>query len=160
MKLLMEKYPLDTSDIRLLCDLSDQYIIPYTQTHVKRCGLVLFNKDGRVNALEEAHTIEDGLTSAGIETKKTEWSSAIQLFDSIKTQITELVSCGLSLLVMSIMSHGIAGMLTGSDHTQAIISDILKETEKQLPEHIPLVRRAINILFTYAIFGIVSQGLH
>lgn len=88
--------------------------------------------------------MEDALTTAGIETNKTEWSRAIDLFDTMKTQIDEFLSRGLSLLVISIMSHGTAGMLAGSDGTQAFISDIFSELQNKLPDHIPLVSLLIS----------------
>lgn len=139
MRQLVENYPLSTDDIKLLFNHSDQYIIPYFQTEVKRCGLVLYNVENRDNAVDEADIMVEGLLKAGFHTKMTKWRSAEDLCHIIVAQLKQLVSQGLSLLVVSIMSHGAAGILCGSDDSTVSISDILSIFQQSLPEHVPLV---------------------
>ena len=136
---LMEKHALDDEDIKLLFTRSDQYIVPYLQTHVKRCGLVLYNTNNRENAIEEANEMESSLITSGFQTKKIEWENACGLPSMINEQLEELVAHGVSLLVVSIMSHGTAGMLRVHNDTKISISNILKTLKMKLPEHIPLV---------------------
>ena len=75
-----------------------------------------------------------------------EWTYPHELFVEIsEPQITELIASGLSLLVVSIMSHGTAGMLRESAGSVAPISDILSSLRSSLPEKIPLVSSLKNI---------------
>jgi hypothetical protein len=136
---LAENYPLNTEDIKLLFDHSDQYIIPYLQTETKRCGLVLYNTEGRDGAMEEASNMEDGLVHAGIQTQKIEWKSADELPNVIIAQLRELIPQGLSLLVVSIMSHGCAGILSGSNNSTVPIYYLLSILEGIATAHVPMV---------------------
>ena len=77
---------------------------------MKRCGLVLYNTEGREGAELETKTMNDSLVKAGFHTKMKEWKYSYELF----LEFTELMSSGLSLLVISIMSHGTAGTLKDS----------------------------------------------
>ena len=132
--------PLNTDDIAQLFDHSDQYIIPYLQTDVKRYGLVLYNTENREGAESEAKTMNDCLVTAGFHTKMKEWKYSYELFLEIsETKISELVTSGLSLLVISIMSHGTAGMLRGRGGTVVPISGILSSLRSRLPDKLPLV---------------------
>lgn len=152
LKELIEKHPLDTKDIKLLFDHSDQYIIPHQETHVKRCGLVLFNSDNREGAAKEANAMSESLTKSGIQTKTVEWKRDYDLFAEIHDELTGLISDGLSLLIVSIMSHGTAGILTGINDSKIAISDVLKTLRVKLPKHIPLVS-CISTEFPRPVFG-------
>jgi hypothetical protein len=152
LKELIEKHPLDTKDIKLLFDHSDQYIIPHQETHVKRCGLVLFNSDNREGAAKEANAMSESLTKSGIQTKTVEWKRDYDLFAEIHDELTGLISDGLSLLIVSIMSHGTAGILTGINDSKIAISDVLKTLRVKLPKHIPLVS-CIPTEFPRPVFG-------
>ena len=79
--------------------------------------------------------MNDCLMKAGFHTKKKEWKFSHELF----LDFTELMSCGLSLLVVSIMSHGTAGTLKDSRGSMIAISDILSSLKAKLPEKLPLV---------------------
>ena len=69
-----------------------------------------------------------------------EWMYSYELFLEIsETKISELVTGGLSLLVISIMSHGTAGMLRGRGGTVVPISGILSSLRSRLPDKLPLV---------------------
>ena len=57
----------------------------------------------------------------------------------INQLVNELLKSGLSLLVISIMSHGTIGMIRGHRYTKVSISDILHALTLKLPDHIPLV---------------------
>ena len=139
-------HPLDCKDIKLLFDRSDRYVIPRLQTHAKRSGLVLYNKEGRYNAEDEAIAIEGGLKSGGFYTQKREWEDASELIKLINQLVNELLKSGLSLLVISIMSHGTIGMIRGHRYTKVSISDILHALTLKLPAHIPLVSVSIYML--------------
>ena len=138
-KELIENQQLSSYDINLLFNHSDQYMVPHIQTQVKRCALVLYNTDKRENAEVEATTMADNLLLAGFDTKKEKWERAHLLPHTIHPLLDEVISKGLSLLVISIMSHGSVGMLRGCDDSKIPITDILELLKDTLPEHIPLV---------------------
>ena len=107
---------------------------------MQRCGLVLYNTENREGAESEAKTMNGCLVTAGFHTKMKEWKYSYELFLEIsETQMAELVTNGLSLLVVSIMSHGTAGMLRGSGGTVVPISGILSSLKSRLPDKLPLV---------------------
>ena len=132
---LISTHSLDKNEIMQLFDRSDRYIIPYLQTYVKRHGLVLYNTEGREGAELETKTMNDSLVKAGFHTKMKEWKYSYELF----LECTELMSSGLSLLVVSIMSHGTAGTLKDSGGSMIAITDILSSLKSELPEKLPLV---------------------
>lgn len=99
----------------------------------------MFNSEEREGAAEEADVMEASLVSDGFLTKKLEWRSALELRSIINLLLDELLSQGLSLLVLAIMSHGRAGILTGCNGSHIPISDILEILRSRLPERIPLV---------------------
>lgn len=101
--------------------------------------MVLFNSAKRDGAVEEAHTLEQSLAKSGFKTKTLEWGMDFELFANLKSELSGLISDGLSLLVISIMCHGQAGSLSGNNNNKILISDILQELEQSLPEHVPLV---------------------
>ena len=148
---LIDNHPLDTEDIKLLSVHSDQYIIPYIQTYVKRCALVLYSTEGRINATEEADVMYQSLVSAGFDTKRVEWARDLPLV--IIPLLSELVSQGVSLLVISIMCHGKAGMLTGSGNYKVSISDILQVLRERLPSSMPLVSCFLPLHFKFSILS-------
>ena len=97
---------------------------------MKRCGLVLYNTEDRQGADSEAKTMTDCLVKAGFHTRIKEWKDSKDLFTEInRAAIEELVSNGLSLLVVSIMSHG------------AAITSVLHDLRVLLPKNMPLVSR-------------------
>ena len=138
-KELIENHPLSSYDISLLFNHSDLYMVPHIQTQVKRCALILYNTDKRENAEVEATTMADNLILAGFDTKKEKWERAHLLPHTMHPLLDEAISEGLSLLVISIMSHGSVGMLRGCGHSKIPITDILELLKDKLPEHIPLV---------------------
>lgn len=141
---LLKKHSLDEDDIKQLFDHCDRYIIPYQQIHVKRFGLVLYNTKNRDGAEAEAEIMNDRLAEAGFATRMKEWTYSYQLFGEIsETAIEEIVSNGLSLLVISIMSHGTAGMLRDSGGSAIAITEVLSHLKSKLPEKLPLVRHKI-----------------
>ena len=109
------------------------------QTHVKPFGLVLYSTDQREGATEEANAIGDSLTHVGITTSLFEWTDAKMLPPIIDSELSKLLSEGLSLLVVSLMSHGEAGNLAGANDSKMPISNILDLLKARLPAHIPLV---------------------
>ena len=138
---LVEKHSLDKDDIKQLFDHSDRYIIPYQQIHVKRFGLVLYNTKNRDGAEAEAKVMNESLVQTGFATRMKEWTYSYELFGEMsETAIVEMVSNGLSLLVISIMSHGTAGMLRDSGGSAIAITEVLSHLKSKLPEKLPLVR--------------------
>ena len=112
---------------------------------MKRCGLVLYNTEDRQGAESEAKTMNDCLVKAGFHTKMKEWKDSKDLFTEInRAAIKELVSNGLSLLVVSIMSHGTAGTLRDSEGSAIAITSILHDLKVLLPENMPLVSRDLQ----------------
>ena len=124
----------------MLFNRTDQYLIPYQQRHAKRFGLILYNPENRRGAAEEASLVEDGLVRAGINVDKQEWRSEAELYDNLNNKIDELLPQGLSLLGISIMAHGRAGVLGGSNGSLITITGILSHLKYKLPEHLPLVK--------------------
>lgn len=96
----------------------------------------MFNSKNREGAAEEASDMEKSLVKSGFETKTTEWRE-YDLFLEIRSQLTDLTD--LSLLVISIMSHGTAGSLTGNNNCSMSITDLLGLLSELVPKHIPLV---------------------
>ena len=64
----------------------------------------------------------------------------------INQLVNELLKSGLSLLVISIMSHGTIGMIRGHRYTKVSITDILHALTLKLSGHIPLVSVSICML--------------
>ena len=153
-KELIENHPLTCDDIKQLIDKSDQYVIPAITTHVKRCALVLYNTDKRENAEAEATTMHDNLVQAGFETKKEVWESALDIRTLICDLLKEVPPEGLSLLVVSIMSHGLFGTLTGKDGSMISINDILDILNITVPDHIPLVC-SVSFLYLYLLLYLI-----
>lgn len=100
---------------------------------------MLFNPERREGAIEEAHAMDESLAISGFKTKTLEWKMDYHLFGQLDAQLDELIPDGLSLLVLSIMSHGAAGILTGSSDSKISISDILQVLKGNLPKQIPVV---------------------
>ena len=86
-------------------------------------------------AEDEANKMTDSLVTAGCETQKIEWKSALDL----RHRIDELPSQGISLLVISIMTHGKAGMLYGCNGSHIPITDVLQIVDNKLSEQVPMV---------------------
>ena len=139
---LLKKHSLDKDDIKQLFDHSDCYIIPYLQTHVKRYGLVLYSTGNRVGAETEAKCINESLMKAGFDTRLKEWTYSYELFKEIsENSIAEMVSSGLSLFLVSIMSHGTDGMLRDSGGSVIAITEVLSQLNSRLPDKLPLVKK-------------------
>ena len=138
------KHPLEVSHIQRLFNRTDQYLIPYQQKHAQKFGLILYNPENRCGAAEEASLVEDGLVRAGINVDKQEWRSEAELYDNLNNKIDELLTQGLSLLVISIMAHGRAGVLGGSNGSLITITGILSHLKDKLPEHLPLVKALVH----------------
>lgn len=117
---------------------STHYIISRSQSAPQRFGLVLFNNEHLDGATEEATEMAEGLTKAGFSTRTHQWSNALELPQAIDRQLDDMNN-QLSLLFVSIVSHGKAGMLMGSDSSAIPISDVLHILKTRLPRHIPLV---------------------
>ena len=166
---LISTHSLDKNEIMQLFDHSDRYIIPYLQTHVKRHGLVLYNTENREGAESEAKIMNDCLLEAGFETKMKEWKDSNELYQEIRwNQIAEWASSGLSLLVISIMSHGAAGTLRDSGGSVMAISDILTDLRLGLPDNIPLVKtpshlydcKHIHVYIYTSVIGMLKRGIN
>ena len=134
---LIENHPLTTDDIKLMFNVSDQYVIPYQQTHVRKCALVLYNTEGRPSASQEADDLTQSLATAGFDTRLKEWKRDLDVVVTDALPVIEPAK--LSLLVICIMTHGTAGMLMGSNNYTESISDILQHLKDMLPVNLPLV---------------------
>ena len=139
---LIKKHSLDKDDIKQLFDHSDRYIIPYQQIHVKRFGLVLYNTENRDGAEAEAKIMNKSLVETGFATRMKEWTYSYELFGEMsETTLAEMVSNGLSLLVISIMSHGTAGTLRSEDGDGCVlINDLMVILTRNVREDLPTVR--------------------
>ena len=93
---------------------STNYILPYIQTRAKRCAIILSNPIDRPKSQDEAMTMYTKLKQAQFDTTSFEWSDAREILKIInrelKPQLTEI-----SLLFISIMTHGTAGTLYGAN---------------------------------------------
>ena len=139
LKELITIHPLDKKDIARIFKLSDLYIILCVQTHVRRCGLVFYNTVNRDGAVEEAEVVLNGLHKAGFHTQMIEWKSAYNLIKTIEEEPRKLPPESLSLLEVSIISHGKTGMIAGENNSLVQITDVLFCLEEKLPAELPLV---------------------
>ena len=62
---IIEQEPLSAPHIEELSPYSAQYVIPHNQTRMKRYGLILYNKQHRHGAEEEADNFKQALEVAG-----------------------------------------------------------------------------------------------
>lgn len=99
----------------------------------------MFNSVNREGAEEEARIMKESLDKSGFVTETTKWKE-YDLFREIRSSLPSLVRQGLSLLVMSVMSHGTAGSLIGNNNCMMSITELLELLAELLPERIPLVR--------------------
>ena len=143
--------PLSTEDVKRMSLSSDKYVIPNRTNSVQRYGVVLYNpldrpgdaKEKVPDAHNEAQLMNDSLTKAGFKSKAVQWNCAHKLKVVLQRELEDIVSKGLSILVVSIMSHGRLGMLFGKNSdgkdTSIAISSLIDQMERVIPESIPLV---------------------
>ena len=98
-----------------------------------------YNTVNRPGAVKEAKTVHDGLHTAGLHTQMIEWKSASNLPQTIEEELRRLPSDKLSLLVLSIMSHGKTGMIAGESNSLVQITDIISCLKQKLLPELPLV---------------------
>ena len=139
-----ERYkPLSTEDVKRMSLSSDKYVIPNRTNSVQRYGVVLYNPLDRPGAQDEAQLMNDSLTKAGFRSKAIQWECAHKLEGILKRELEDIVSKGLSILVVSIMSHGQLGLLCGKNSegkdTRIEISKLIKQIGREIPEPIPVV---------------------
>lgn len=135
---ILSQQPLTARQIKVLSPHSKQYAIPHNQLYSKVYGAVLFNAYNRDGGVAEADNFENALEKIASIVFKMEWADASELRRMIHC-ITSRVVDDCSLLVVSVMSHGIRGVVKGSDDSVMPINDILKQLTDSLPNHIPLV---------------------
>ena len=143
--------PLSTEDVMRMSLSSDKYVIPNRTNSVQRYGVVLYNpldrpgdaKEKVPDAHEEAQLMNDSLTKAGFKSKAIQWNYAHKLEGILKRELEDIVSKGLSVLVVSIMSHGRLGLLSGKNSggkvTMIEISCLIDQMGGVIPASIPLV---------------------
>ena len=136
----MERHKLDEDDIRPMTPHSEKYVIPCLQTHVKRSGLILYRTVNRKEAEHKASSLEENLKIAEFHTQKRVWYNTQDLITYICEHLNTFPSANMSLLFVSIMTHGRAWILIGSDESTIQITNILHLLKRELPEHLPLVR--------------------
>ena len=147
-----ERYkPLSTEDVMRMSLSSDKYVIPNRTNSVQRYGVVLYNpldrpgdaKEKVPDAHNEAQLMNDSLTKAGFKSKAIQWNCAHKLEGILKRELEDIVSKGLSVLVVSIMSHGRLGLLSGKNSegkvTMIEISYLIDQMGEVIPASIPLV---------------------
>lgn len=137
---MVQHEPLSVKNIKKLSPHSNFYIIPHNQRQARTLALILYTRDCRDGATEEAHRLEMALRSTGCHIiNSIEWYTVEDLgtmiYKYLKTEI--LASC--SLLTICMMSHGTFGTITGCDQKQIAINDILHQITQILPPHLPLV---------------------
>ena len=146
---IIEQEPLSAGHIEVLSPYNTQYVVPHNQTRMKRYGLILYNKQHRHGAEEEADNFKQALEAAGCDVTKLEWTNAAELGSMIDSSLEGIVG-DCSLLIVAVMTHGYRGALRGSENSEIPINDILFQLQHTLPKHTPLVRKFIIIhLYLY-----------
>ena len=140
---IIEEEPLSAGHIEELSPYSAQYVIPHNQTRMKRYGLILYNKQHRHGAEEEADNFKQALETAGCDVTKLEWTHAAELGSMIDSSLEGIVG-DCSLLIVAVMTHGYRGALRGSGSSEIPINNILFQLQYTLPKHTPLVRELRN----------------
>ena len=140
---IIEQEPLSAGHIEELSPYSTQYVIPHNQTRMKRYGLILYNKQHRHGAEEEADNFKQALEAAGCDVTKLEWTNAAELGSMIDSSLEGIVG-DCSLLIVAVMTHGYRGALRGSGSSEIPINNILFQLQYTLPKHTPLVRELKN----------------
>ena len=136
---IIEEEPLSAGHIEELSPYSAQYVIPHNQTRMKRYGLILYNKQHRNGAEEEADNFKQALEVAGCHVTKLEWTSTAELGSMIDSSLEGIVG-DCSLLIVAVMTHGYRGALRGSENSDIPINHILFQLQLTLLKHTPLVR--------------------
>ena len=136
---IIEHEPLSIDHIEELSPYSTQYVISYNQTNTKRYGLILYSKQHRHGAEEEADNFKQALETAGCDVTKLEWTNTAELGSMIDSSLEGIVS-SCSLLIVAVMTHGYRGALRGSKNSEIPINDILFQLQHTLPKNTPLVR--------------------
>ena len=117
---------------------SDQYIIPQSQKGVKKLALILYNSFERPKAGEEASSMHENLQKADFLTTVLHWSNTLEVSSMIYENLPEDRK-QISLLFLSIMTHGTVGTLYGEGSSKLLITDLLTQLTNILPENVPLV---------------------
>ena len=117
---------------------SDQYIIPQSQKGVKKLALILYNSYERPRAGEEASLMHENLQKADFLTTVLHWSNTLEVSSMIYENLPEDRK-QISLLFLSIMTHGTVGTLYGEGSSKLLITDLLTQLTNILPENVPLV---------------------
>lgn len=76
---------------------------------------------------------------AGIKNVEIEWRNADDLPSIIDSQVQSFLDRGMSLLVVSVMSHGTAGLIHGTEESRIGINSLLCSLAAKLPKFLPLV---------------------
>ena len=142
---IIEREPLNHSQIEELSPYSSQYVIPHNQTKTKRYGLILYNSEDRHGADEEADNFKQALEAAGCDVIKLQWSNTSELGSMIDSSLTRIVG-DCSLLIVAVMTHGYTGALSGSEGSVIPINDLLFQFNHELPPHTPLVSKGTKII--------------
>ena len=120
--------------------LSEQYVIPQNQSESKRYAILLFNSHQRPGAVSEAENFESALEMAGFHVVKIEWGHTTELPHMIDGTLERILS-DCCLLVCCVMSHGLRGVLKGSNSSEIPINTIIQQFMHALPENIPFVSK-------------------
>ena len=134
-KEIVEHEPLTLGQIKELSPYSNHYIIPHKQMKAKIYGRILYNKQHRHGADEEADNFEQALETAGCDVMKLQWSNTSELGSMIDSSLTRIVA---------VMTHGYRGALRGSEGSHIPISDLLYHFNQELPQHLPMVSTNVH----------------
>ena len=89
---IIEHEPLSIDHIEELSPYSTQYVISYNQTNTKRYGLILYSKQHRHGAEEEADNFKQALETAGCDVTKLEWTNTAELGSMIDSSLESIVT--------------------------------------------------------------------
>ena len=107
----MRQDPIVTKDIERLSQKSSRYLIPHNQGMCRRNAIILYSKEERPGAVEEAEDMQQSLEAVGFQVIVYEWSNTNEIIHQL-----HYIRCGImancSLLTVCTMSHGYRGVLT------------------------------------------------
>ena len=124
----------------------------------QRYAIILYNKEERPGAVEEAEDMQQSLEAVGFQVIMYEWSDTNEIIYQLR-DILPRIMANCSLLAVCTMSHGYRGVLTDRQGNKLPINRIFNILSTSLPSYIPLVSTITGRVYLmfglfYSLFGL------
>ena len=122
----------------IICQLPHVQKRPICQDRASPSGFILYNCANRQGVQDEAQNFERKLQQIGYGVITIGWSHTDELVKLLSGQ-SKTAQHRMAPLILSIMSHGHKGILSGTNNSEITINSLLHQLEKSLPPTKPLV---------------------